>query len=395
MSVSTIASLVLANTTTNAGTITLPPALQIPGRVITFKDSGGNFVNKALTLTCAANDTFEDGTTTKILRETYGTIQVAASGSKWYVISGTQVNTLAASTIKTAMLSTISISSATATLSTLGLTNRQGSTINLYQASTFLYFNNFIVAGSRVGVGQIFFPLSITDPYASYLLLALPLNATYQLADISASLRGSGSNFASSAVNSAALTSSSSKFYSQSLDVSPYSTNKYVALGGTSILNTALSLTGSDFTIEMWIYPLANNVGYQAYASHSGDTGDQQSGWIIITESNNNLYSYMGSGWPVQLASTTQPSINVWHHIALTRSGSVYGLYYDGNRVASTTNATSISTPTSQTLRIGSYQWFPGGARSANAYIQDFRMYKGIAKYTGATYTVPTQISAA
>ena len=158
MSVSTIASLVLANTTTNAGIITLPPAQQIPGRVITFKDSGGNFVNKALTLTCAGADTFEDGTTTKTLRETYGTVQVAASGSKWFIISGTQVNTLAASTIKTAALSTTSISSATATLSTLGLVNGAGSTVTMYQTSNLLYFNNFIVAGARVGVGQLFYP---------------------------------------------------------------------------------------------------------------------------------------------------------------------------------------------------------------------------------------------
>jgi hypothetical protein len=28
----------------------------------------------------------------------------------------------------------------------------------MYQASTFLYFNNFIVAGARVGVGQLFYP---------------------------------------------------------------------------------------------------------------------------------------------------------------------------------------------------------------------------------------------
>ena len=153
-----MASLVLANTTTNAGTITLPPANQIQGRVITFKDSGGNFVNKALTLACSGADTFEDGTTTKTLRETYGTVQVAAISPKWFIISGTQVNTLAASTIKTAALSTTSISSATATLSSLGLVNQQGSTVSMYQASTFLYFNNFIVAGARVGVGQLFYP---------------------------------------------------------------------------------------------------------------------------------------------------------------------------------------------------------------------------------------------
>jgi len=36
--------------------------------------------------------------------------------------------------------------------------NAAGSTLSMYQASTFLYFNNFIVAGARVGVGQMFYP---------------------------------------------------------------------------------------------------------------------------------------------------------------------------------------------------------------------------------------------
>jgi hypothetical protein len=209
-----------------------------------------------------------------------------------------------------------------------------------------------------------------TDPNSSYLLLALPLNTLYGLNDVSAAIKQSGTNYVATIVNSAALTSSSSKFYSQSVDVSPYSSNKYIAIGGTSTLNTALSLIGNDFTIEFWVYFLANNIGYQALASHSGDTGDAQSGWIIIIETNYYLYAYMGSGWPIALSTTTQPSINTWHHIALTRSGTVYGLYMNGTRLATQTSATSITTPSTQTLRIGSYQWLAGGARSANAYFQ-------------------------
>jgi len=68
------------------------------------------------------------------------------------------VNTLAANTVKTNTLSTINIISPIATLSSVGFTNAQNSTMNIYQASTFLYFNNFIVAGARVGVGQMFYP---------------------------------------------------------------------------------------------------------------------------------------------------------------------------------------------------------------------------------------------
>jgi hypothetical protein len=126
--------------------------------VITFKDSGGNFLNKTLTLTCAGTDTFEDGTTSKVFAETYGSIQIVASGSKWYIISGTQANTMTVSTMNATAISSLNISSGRLTASTVNFYNNAGSTLSMFQQSTFLYFNNFIVAGARVGVGQMFFP---------------------------------------------------------------------------------------------------------------------------------------------------------------------------------------------------------------------------------------------
>jgi hypothetical protein len=126
--------------------------------VITFKDSGGNFLKKTLTLICAGTDTFEDGTTSKVLAETYGSIQIVASGSKWYIISGTQVNTMTVSTMNATAISSLNISSGRLTASTVNFYNNAGSTLSMFQQSTFLYFNNFIVAGARVGVGQMFFP---------------------------------------------------------------------------------------------------------------------------------------------------------------------------------------------------------------------------------------------
>lgn len=99
MSVQVPTNLVLINTTNNSGTITLPSASQISGRVITFKDSTGTFAAKPFTLQTTSPDTFEDGTTTRVFNETYGTIQVAASGTKWYVLYGTQLNTFRISTL--------------------------------------------------------------------------------------------------------------------------------------------------------------------------------------------------------------------------------------------------------------------------------------------------------
>jgi hypothetical protein len=99
MSVSQDTSLVLVDTRNNPGTITLPAASQILGRLITFKDQSGTFATNHFILSTRGDDTFDDGTTTKIFTESYGSIQVVASVSKWFLVTGTQVNTFTASTI--------------------------------------------------------------------------------------------------------------------------------------------------------------------------------------------------------------------------------------------------------------------------------------------------------
>jgi hypothetical protein len=104
MSLNYNTELALINTTTNSGTITLPSATTVPGRVISFKDSVGNFNNKSLTLICDGSDTFEDGTVTKVLYESFGSIQVVASGTKWFILSGVKQNSM---TISSLIASTI------------------------------------------------------------------------------------------------------------------------------------------------------------------------------------------------------------------------------------------------------------------------------------------------
>jgi len=269
--------------------------------------------------------------------------------------------------------------------------------------------NNFNAFASRFSKTQVSLTLYGAssfnpDPYAQFLVLAAPLNATWGFNDVSAYIRQYGTNLTPTAVNSAALTSSASKFYTQSLDVSPYTSKKYIAFAGTSNLNNTVAVGGSDFTVEFWFYLTANNVGYQCLLTHSGDASgtyskDQSSGWIIILETNNYLYAYAssGSGWPVAMTNGSVPSINTWHHCALERYGNTFALFLDGSQVAtSTNNYTVIRTPLTQNLRIGDYQWLPpndgSGERSASAYIQDVRIYVGVAKYKGS-YTVPGAIS--
>ena len=142
--------LALINTTSNAGTINLPLASSIPGRVINFKDSIGKFGTNTLTLTTNASDTFEDGSTSKILKESNGIIQIIASGNKWYVLTGTQQNTINTSSLNAQNINVLSISSSSAFISSFNLLNNLNSTFSIVNKSTLLYYNNLIIAGTRV-----------------------------------------------------------------------------------------------------------------------------------------------------------------------------------------------------------------------------------------------------
>ena len=166
----------LTNTSANAGTITLPLISSIPGRVVSFKDTVGTYGRNNLTLQTSGSDTFEDGGTRKVLRDTYGSIQLVGSNGKWYILNGTQVNTLQVSTLNTNAISSISISTLNTYISTLSFIDTRQSTNLLYTSiaslstqavsTNLLYYNGYVIAGTRVGYNTMlnknsFSPISL------------------------------------------------------------------------------------------------------------------------------------------------------------------------------------------------------------------------------------------
>ena len=156
--------LALVNTNANSGSITLPDTSVSQGRVITFKDSFGQFGVNALTINTSGSDTFEDGTTSEVLRESNGIIQLVASGTKWYILTGTIQNTLNVSTLQALNVSSISISTGNLLVSSMNNT--------IFQQSSLVYYNSNVFAGSRVypqtnlnrfTQGLIFNPNSISN----------------------------------------------------------------------------------------------------------------------------------------------------------------------------------------------------------------------------------------
>jgi len=225
------------------------------------------------------------------------------------------------------------------------------------------------------------------DPYASSLRLALPFDKESGFRDYAATIKGSGTNKTTSPENTALISYNTSKYYGTSANLEPYNSKRSVRIANDS----SFWLTNQDFTIEMWAYFSANNVGYQAFASHSGDTGDAQSGWVFILENNNTMAFYASGGWALAMGSSATPVAGNWSHLAVSRSSNTTRMFLNGTVVATNTATVNISSPSSQTLRIGNYQWFPGGERGFSGYIQDFRLYVGAGKYTG-NFTPPERI---
>jgi len=140
-----------------------------------------------------------------------------------------------------------------------------------------------------------------------------------------------------------------------------------------------VNLRKSDFTVEFWInfvasYPVASRKYLVCY-ERSGSGSITNNPILIQTETNKiSLYATSnGTAWDIAnnlpVFSGT-PTSNVWHHLAVTRSGNTIRTFANGTLVSTTSTSLALLTPTVD-MTIG----------SANCYVDDFRIYKGYAKY--------------
>ena len=175
-------------------------------------------------------------------------------------------------------------------------------------------------------------------------------------------------------------------------------TTDYLSIPSSS----ALDFVTGDMTFECWFYLTADTpqdgdglrnatiiAAFPASGSllttyGGGITGDANSTGTGIS------FSARQGGVNQSASYTGTITKNAWHHFAFTRTGSTANLYLDGTRVAQNTSFTNVLNTNGQTFKIGGLvystnynQYFPG-------YISNFRLLKGTALYTGASFTPPT-----
>lgn len=151
--------------------------------------------------------------------------------------------------------------------------------------------------------------------------------------------------------------------------------------------STDFDFGSGDFTVEFWLF---TPISWSSQASSSAICGKKQNdasnGWVIYRDGTQPTKLNFRFSQQNDLFSASVPTQNVWEHWAVTRSSGTLRVFKDGVLDASTTNTSAISDG-SAAFKVGLADTWAGSY--LNAYIDDLRITKGVARYT-ANFTPPT-----
>jgi hypothetical protein len=170
-------------------------------------------------------------------------------------------------------------------------------------------------------------------------------------------------------VGNAQISTSTKKFGTGALYFD--GTGDYLTL--PSSINYAFG-TGS-FTIEAWVYPTAlGNIDFLSFTDDRTNVGFTSGGAVNY---------YDGTA---QATGNSVLSTNAWTHVAITKSGTAMNIWINGTSqksFTSTYDAGAAARKANLAAR------FDGSGNFFTGYVDDFRITKGVARYT-ANFTPPT-----
>ena len=185
--------------------------------------------------------------------------------------------------------------------------------------------------------------------------------------------------------------------------------NHAVTFGGNSEISTAQSKFGAsslgldgtdsialpsticdfglnDFTIECWIrssnWNHSDAGGSQSIVLYSNWGGGSPPAeyWLMTIQTNGTFKFWTRNIFNV--TSTTALSTNTWHHIAFVRSSGVFTYYLNGVSDTSATQTYDFNSSSYALTGLTRYIGSNGSTYGVLGYIDDFRITKGLARYT-------------
>jgi hypothetical protein len=365
--------------------------------------------------TATANTDASAQLTIPVNAEATATANTSADAQLTYSVNATA--TAIAETTSEAQITRIISAEATATANSsadanFGITFNAGieATANVVNADL---FRAATMQGSLTGQATLVNALitTVDNVAASLTGAATVTNATLNVvqvdpnfANVSLLLHGNGTN------GSTVFTDNSQNNYTATRFGNTVISTAQSKFGGASILFdgnadylnypdvTNFDLP-NDFTIETFVYFTAYSASYNGefgaaiVANYIASQGINY-GWQLRVNGTSNSYTTINvyTGLTDLNFSAGNIALNTWHYIAVTRSGTSIRAYVNGSQVGSTVSNSDNFTHN----KIISRPLFIGGLNDPsykfwmNGYIDEMRITKGVARYTGATLTVPT-----
>jgi hypothetical protein len=176
-----------------------------------------------------------------------------------------------------------------------------------------------------------------------------------------------------------------------STSVKKYGTGSIAFDGTGDYLSTPASpinqMGSGPFTIEAWIYPTTISGTHSIVGRYVGGSIANSEYWLFITSTGKLAFAVDGSGGEDYIESSAGAIVvNTWTYVVAQKSASAIAIYINGTQAAVVGSTRTLSTNTTP-LNIGSYN---NGSGTYFGYIDELRITKGLARYSGSTHTVPT-----
>ena len=167
----------------------------------------------------------------------------------------------------------------------------------------------------------------------------------------------------------------------------------------TSAASTDFDMTNEDFTIELDVRWNGDPGGNNSTLVSLYQTSPANRCWLVDSSAGANLrFLYSTDGSTTNILSVAwNPAGDTWYTIAVTRNGADVRLYVDGSQVGATQDmgTDSINVPTNtQGIDLGGSDVGaspPISFSLLDGWMENVRITVGVARYTGSSYTVPTE----
>jgi hypothetical protein len=237
------------------------------------------------------------------------------------------------------------------------------------------------------------------DSAAATVTLTVAAAGDASFANVSLLLKADGANnsttfvdsstnaFAVSRTGNTVISTAQSKYGGSSMYFD--GSGDYLSLG-TQAAAAPFGLGTGNFTIEAWIKPdsTANNgTIYGNYGRALNGANRAGSHVIRLLSGRIQLYVFITSTAFLDLQSTSTIPTNAWTHIAITRSGTTFMMFVNGVLERTLTSGVNLTSDPVKPPTAGAY-WQTASAIEPtsyfNGYIDDFRITKGVARYTAS-----------